>query len=70
MRRVKRKTEGGGDVEEEEEEEEERSLLENLHGTYSRSIIGIGTEPMPLVRRLLTTRYVRGMGARIDRGRT
>jgi len=64
MSRIKRKK-GKGGV---EEEEEERTLLE-LHRTYSRSIIGIGTEPVPLVRRLLTTRYVRGIGARIDRGR-
>lgn len=36
---------------------------------YSRSIIGIGTEPVPLVSCLLTTRYVRGIGTRIDRAR-
>lgn len=42
------------------------TLLE-LHRMYLRSIIGIGTEPVPLVRCLLTTRYVRGIGTRIDR---
>lgn len=36
--------------------------------TLTRSIIGIGTEPVPLVRGLLTTRYVRGIGTRTDRG--
>lgn len=44
------------------------TLLE-LRRMYSRSIIGIGTEPVPLVRCLLTTRYVRCIGARIVRGR-
>lgn len=43
--------------------------LLDLRRMYSRSIIGIGTEPVPLVSCLLTTRYVRGIGTRIDRAR-